>query len=268
MKVLLTNDDGIEAAGLANLKLALSALIPEEHCWIVAPHQPISGCSHQVTTGRPFRALARGERTFAVEGSPADCVRGALFKLAPAVDWVLSGINEGGNLGSDVYLSGTVAAVREAAMRGIPGIAISQYRAGGQPIDWEQAQRWTREILAELMEQPLPRGAFWNVNLPHLPAGSPLPERVYCPLCTQPLPLDYAVEAEGNGAESLWFRYQGRYAERARDPQTDTDICFSGRVAITQVQLAKDSVPLTRPGVSAGGGRSQVAGNGSQPLQP
>ncbi|MEN9203864.1 MAG: 5'/3'-nucleotidase SurE [Thermostichus sp. DG_1_6_bins_120] len=238
MRVLLTNDDGIDAAGLANLKLALQSLLGEEHCWVVAPHQQLSGCSHQVTTGRPFRAQFRGERTFAVEGSPADCVRVGLFKLVPSVDWVLSGINEGGNLGADVYLSGTVAAVREAAMRRIPAIAISQYRAGGQPIDWEQARRWTRAILAELMEQPLPPGAFWNVNLPHLPPGSPLPERVYCRLCTQPLPLDYAVEPEQNGTESLWFSYQGRYAERAHDPQTDTDICFSGRVAITQLQLA------------------------------
>ncbi len=260
MRVLLTNDDGIDAIGLANLKLALQPLLMEEQCWVVAPHQQFSGCSHQVTTGRPFRVEPRGERTFAVEGSPADCVRVGLFKLVPSVDWVLSGINEGGNLGSDVYLSGTVAAVREAAMRRIPAIAISQYRAGGKPIDWEQARRWTREILAELMEQPLPAGAFWNVNLPHLPSGSPLPERVYCPLCTQPLPLDFAVEAEGSGSQSLWFRYQARYADRARDPQTDTDICFSGRVAITQVQLVS--------GVSAGGGGSQVASNGLQSLQP
>lgn len=237
MRVLLTNDDGIDAIGLEKLKLALQPLLTEEQCWVVAPHQQFSGCSHQVTTGRPFRAQCRGERTFAVEGSPADCVRIGLFKLVPSVDWVLSGINEGGNLGLDVYLSGTVAAVREAAMRRIPAIAISQYRAGGQPIDWEQTQRWASEVLAELMKKPLPSGAFWNVNLPHLPSGSPLPERVYCPLCTQPLPLDYAVEPDGNNTKSLWFHYQGSYADRLRDPQTDADICFSGRIAITQVQL-------------------------------
>lgn len=237
MRVLLTNDDGIDAIGLEHLQQALQPLLTEGQWWVVAPHQQLSGCSHQVTTGRPFRVQSRGERRFAVEGSPADCVRVGLFKLVPSVDWVLAGINEGGNLGADVYLSGTVAAVREAALRGIPAIAISQYRAGNQPIDWEQARRWTAQVLMELMEQPLPAGAFWNVNLPHLPSGSPLPERVYCPLCTQPLPLDYAIEVEEGSPESLWFRYQGRYADRARDPQTDTDICFSGRIAITKVTV-------------------------------
>src|SRR5262245_42279778 len=132
MKLLLTNDDGIDAPGLEALLGAAAAL---GEAVVVAPDEHLSGCSHRVTTGRPIRVERRGEGRHAVCGTPADCVRVGLHGLAPEARWVLAGINEGGNLGADVHHSGTVAAVREAVLHGVPGIALSHYHRRGLEID-------------------------------------------------------------------------------------------------------------------------------------
>jgi 5'-nucleotidase len=143
---------------------------------------------------------------------------------------VLSGINAGGNMGADTYISGTVAAVREAAFQRIPGIAISHYRKGKRNVDWDVAARWTSGVLADLLSRPPELGTFWNVNLPHLEPGDPDPEIVFCEPCKQPLPVDYRIEGEN-------FYYVGEYAKRDRTPGTDVDICFSGKIAVTQLRL-------------------------------
>lgn len=111
MKLLLTNDDGIDADGLHALLTAVRGLGEPV---VVAPAGPQSGVSHAVTTDGPVRVEPRGDGRFAVRGTPADCVRVVLHRLCPDAGLVLSGINHGGNLGADVYYSGTVVAVREA----------------------------------------------------------------------------------------------------------------------------------------------------------
>src|SRR4051794_1097407 len=108
--LLLTNDDGIEAPGLAALYAAAEG--PGAR-WVVAPTGHYSGCGHVVTTHAPVTIVRQGRDRFGVDGTPADCVRMALHHLEPGLSWVLSGINAGGNLGTDTHHSGTVAAVRE-----------------------------------------------------------------------------------------------------------------------------------------------------------
>src|SRR5215470_14556930 len=103
MHFLLTNDDGIDAEGIS--ALAEAALRLGKLTW-VAPHIHLSGCSHQVTTHQPVRVKLQEAGRYAVEGTPADCVRVGLAHLAPTADWVLSGVNHGGNLGADVHISG------------------------------------------------------------------------------------------------------------------------------------------------------------------
>ncbi|MCA1659030.1 MAG: 5'/3'-nucleotidase SurE [Verrucomicrobiaceae bacterium] len=125
MKLLLTNDDGIDAAGLEALLIAARTLGDPV---VVAPAGPQSGVSHRVTWHDGVRIEPRGERRYAIHGTPADCVRLGLLKVVPDAKWILSGINHGANLGADVHYSGTVAAVREAVLHGWPGIAISHYR--------------------------------------------------------------------------------------------------------------------------------------------
>jgi 5'-nucleotidase len=227
MNLLLTNDDGIDADGLAALADAAASL--GSVSW-VAPDSHYSGCGHRVTTDRAIRLCGRGAARWAIDGTPADCARVALAHLTPDVDWVLAGINHGGNLGADVFHSGTVAAVREAALHGKPGIALSQYRRRGSEVDWTQAARWARHVLEMLLERPCPAATFWNVNLPHPEPGAPEPEVVFCPLESGPLPL--AFRADG---DSLF--YTGNYHERRRQPGSDVDVCFSGNIAVTRLAL-------------------------------
>jgi 5'-nucleotidase len=235
--LLLTNDDGWDAPGLAALQRAAVKL---GHCRIVAPSRPISGCGHCVTTDRPLVLTRLSEGGIAVDGTPADCVRLALHHLSPRPSWVLSGINAGGNLGTDIHHSGTVAAVREAVIHGIPGIAFSHYIARGRAIDWHEAGRWVEAVLRRLVAQPGEPGTFWNVNLPHPEPGQAEPEVIFCPLDPSPLPLRYRVEGER-------AVYAGDYQSRGRRPGCDVDVCFGGRITVTLIRVASD--PLDVPGL-------------------
>lgn len=225
MTLILTNDDGIDAPGIRALQKAING-----KGVIVAPKEQLSGCGHQVTTNQPIHVQRRSDTEYMIAGTPADCTRLALMHLSQDVQYVLSGINAGGNLGVDVYLSGTVAAVREAAMHGIPGIAISHWIKKPMVIDWEVATQRAARVLADLFTRPLAPGSFWNVNLPHLEAGSTEPEIVFCQSSTQPLQVKYRVEGD-------FYFYEGEYSKRGRAIGTDVDICFSGNIAVTQVRL-------------------------------
>ena len=227
MRLLLTNDDGIDAPGLGAL---LSAAQHLGEPVVVAPAGPHSGCGHRVTTDGPVRVRQLGPNRFAVDGTPADCVRLALHGLVPAPGRVLSGVNAGGNLGADVYHSGTVAAVREAALHGLSAVALSQYRRRDLPFDWDSARRRAPRVLCQLLDRPPSPGDFWNVNFPHLPSDAVEPETVVCPLELQPLPLSYRVDGEGH-------RYNGDYHDRPRRQGSDVDVCFGGRIALTRLQL-------------------------------
>jgi len=226
---ILTNDDGIDAPGLYALQNALAQYgIPNGV--IVAPDKPLSGCSHQLTRGFPIALDQRTERAIAVGGTPADCTRVAISHLFPRTRFVLSGINAGGNLGADVYVSGTVAAVREAALHRVPGIAFSHYIKRGQAIDWAIATRLTVKVLHRLLDETWLEGSFWNVNLPHLSPEDPDPAIVFCDLCTQPLPMDYELDEAA-------VRFVGDYSLRPRDSKADVDVCFSGNISVTQLRL-------------------------------
>lgn len=225
MTLILTNDDGIDAPGIRALFKAVNG-----KGVIAAPQEHLSGCGHQVTTTRPIRVQRRSQFEYAIAGTPVDCVRIAITHLCQDVKFVLSGINAGGNMGVDAYISGTVAAVREAAIHRIPGIAVSHYRQGKRNVDWDVAARWTAGVVADLINRPTKPGTFWNVNLPHLEPGDPDPQVVFCEPSTQPLPVNYRIEGED-------FYYVGEYAKRDRTPGTDVDVCFSGNIAVTQLRL-------------------------------
>ncbi len=242
MSFLLTNDDGIDAPGLAALVEAIEHWDPR--AMVVAPHQHLSGCSHQATTSRPLELKQLAQRRYALDGSPVDCARIGLAHLMPEARWVVSGINEGGNLGADVYLSGTVAAAREACLLGKPAIAVSQY-VRSRPIDWRQTLEWTRQVLEMLFERPPAPGAFWNVNLPQPERANGMPECVFCQVDPNPLPVHYELR-DGK------FHYRSRYQDRLRSTGYDVEACFAGRIAISQIHLA---APPGVRGDSNGSGR-------------
>ena len=227
MRFILTNDDGIDAPGLRALEEAARQV---GDVIVVAPADAHSGCSHRVTTNAAIRVRQVGPNRFAVEATPADCVRVALHRFGPEPTWVLSGVNDGGNLGADVHHSGTVAAVREASLHGWPGIAFSQYKRKGWAVDWKETTTRLLPVLRDLIARPVEPGAFWSVNLPHLEPGSPPPESVFCPLDTSPLPLNFRVQGEH-------LHYNGDYHGRRRKAGTDVDVCFGGRIAITPLRL-------------------------------
>jgi 5'-nucleotidase len=227
MRIVLTNDDGIDAPGLAALERAVSGLAETV---VIAPRQEWSGCGHRVTTGAAVRVVELGRGRWVVDGTPGDCVRLALHTLARDADWIVSGINAGGNLGADVVHSGTVAAAREAVLHGRQAVAVSHYIRRGHRIDWEAAHRRARGVLRELLASPLPPGRLWNVNLPSLAPGDAEPGPVRCPTDPSPLPLAF-VQRDGGHA------YCGDYHGRARRPGMDVDQCFSGRIAVSEVGL-------------------------------
>jgi 5'-nucleotidase len=227
MRFLLTNDDGIDAPGLEALGAAAA---PLGEAVTVAPVDALSGCSHQVTTHLPIRVTQLLPGRYAVQGTPADCVRVGLHRLVPKTDWVLSGINAGGNLGADVYHSGTVAAVREAVLHGRPGIALSHYRGKGMAFDWGRAARWVTMVLRDLLARPVEPGTWWNVNLPHLEPDAAEPEVVFCRLDPAPLPVSFREEGD-------LLHYDGDYHLRRREAGTDVDVCFQGKIAVTKIAL-------------------------------
>ena len=225
MRVIITNDDGIDAPGIHALRQA-AAGIPGLELIVVAPQAAWSGCGHTLTTGRSFAVEQRAPNVWAVAGTPADCVRAALTHLAPGAQAVLSGINHGGNLGFDFHCSGTVAAAREAASHGVRGIACSHYVRRGMLVDWNQAGQWIASLLPELMTRS---SGFVSVNLPHLDAGQAQPAAILCRLDPSPLPLEMSYSAEG-------MRYCGNYHQRERIPGSDVDICMGGRISIVECE--------------------------------
>lgn len=232
--LLLTNDDGIDAPGLAALERVCAPLADE--IIVVAPAEPASQVGHRVTTHEPLHlSTHQSGRRFAVHGSPADCVRVALKRLLAGrrPDFVVSGINHGGNLGRhDFYISGTVAAAREAAFHGIPAAAISHYLRSELTLDWAIAEPRARRALESLMDVALGDGELWNINLPHLPAGAPEPDLRLCEMERHPLEVSYESEsAQGP------FHYSGRYHQRGHNGASDVAVCFGGDISISRVGL-------------------------------
>ena len=168
MNILLTNDDGILAPGLALLAEVCRAV---GAVTVVAPDREQSGTSHSLTLHRPIRPMRRPDGAFQVDGTPTDCVMLALEALMPErPSFVFSGVNHGPNMGEDVLYSGTVAAAMEAVVLGVPGIAISF--AGNQPETMATYRDRLVDLVRRITSVPdFPQDTLLNVNLPRVPAA-------------------------------------------------------------------------------------------------
>ena len=228
MKIILTNDDGFDAPGLHALERCFQ---DTAQITVVAPAQPQSGIAHKVTTRPPIRVNQMGPNFYSVEGTPADCSRIALKQIVPDARWLISGINPGANLGSDVYNSGTVAAAREAAILGYRSIAISQYIAKDHQLNWNITGYHAAAVLKMLMKRDIAPSFFWNVNLPRLLDGhSKIPVKL-CGLDTNPHKYDFKID----GTEYI---YEGSIHERPRSPGTDVSVCFDEvKISVTQMAV-------------------------------
>jgi 5'-nucleotidase len=158
--VLVTNDDGVHAAGLAALARALDDLAD---VYVLAPEREQSACGHSLTLHRPLRVEPVQERWFAVNGTPSDCVNlGVLGFLPERPVLIVSGINHGTNLGDDVTYSGTVSAAMEGVLLGVPSVAVSLVSGG----DFAEAGRAARLVAARVLGEGLPPKTLLNVNVP------------------------------------------------------------------------------------------------------
>lgn len=165
MHILISNDDGFRAPGLAALAEALASVA---ECTVVAPDRDRSGASNSLTLTRPIHATRQDNGFIAVEGTPTDCVHLAINGFLERVpDMVVTGINAGANMGDDVHYSGTVAGAMEGRFLGLPAIAFSL--AGAGEGHYEAAARVARAIVVRLQADPLPADTILNVNVPDCP---------------------------------------------------------------------------------------------------
>jgi 5'-nucleotidase len=230
MRILLSNDDGYQAAGLAAL---YAALLPLGEVTVVAPEQNASGTSNALTLSRPLSVFEGANGFRYVNGTPADCVHVALTGLLGFMpDLVVSGINNGANLGDDTLYSGTVAAAIEGHLFGIPAIAFSQVEKGWQHLD--SAAATALQVIDRWQALGKPRDVLWNVNIPNLPLdklkalqvrrlGKRHPSQ---PVITQMSP---------RGEPMYWIGPAG--AARADDGDTDFASVAAGHVTLTPLAL-------------------------------
>ena len=230
MKILLSNDDGYLAPGLATLRRVLE---PIAELVVVAPERNHSGASNALTLDRPLRVQQLESNFFAVNGTPADCVHIALTGLLDeAPDLVVSGINDGANLGDDTLYSGTVAAAMEGRFLGFPAIAVSL--AGKKARYFDTAGKITADLVSKLQTRPLPNDILLNVNVPDVPAdelkGIRATELGYR------LPPSPAVKAQDpHGRDVYWIGPAGR-AQNKSD-HTDFAAVIERYASVTPIQF-------------------------------
>lgn len=263
MQFLLTNDDGIEAPGLAALHRSVTQFVeshsfPETKIWVVAPDRGRSECGHSVTTTHDLRLTEVRTGWFSLDGTPVDCVRVALACLCPDVDAVFSGINAGANVGIDLLVSGTFAAAREAAILGKPAMAISHYRRPDIAKTWDHTPGWLDDPIDRFLnrdhdktdqrqEKTVPMPAIWNVNLPAIDPTR-IPKTKIClvdqhtlqrtvslnsaPHISGTLPSSPAAK---NESIHRHVRMISDFHGRPRTPGSDVDRCFAGDLTISQI---------------------------------
>jgi 5'-nucleotidase len=223
--LLVTNDDGVQAEGLAALAVALDDL---GEVYVLAPEREQSACSHALTLHRPLRVTRVRERWFSVNGTPSDCVNlGVLGFLPEPPVLVASGINHGANLGDDVTYSGTVSAAMEGTLLGVPSVAISLVDGG----DFGQAGRVARLVIGRVLVEGLPPKTLLNVNVPR-PAlrgvrVTRLGHRVYTEKIVEQRDPRGRSHYWIGGGEPRWETLEG----------TDMAAVHDGFVAVTPVHL-------------------------------
>lgn len=236
MRILLTNDDGINAPGFAVLETIAAQL--SDDVWVCAPAEEKSGAGHSLTLNEPVRLRQHGERRYSVTGTPTDSVMLALRTILEdkKPDLILSGVNRGANLGDDITYSGTVSAAMEGALAGIRSIALSQVLdRGSDHAAFDAAEQWGEKVLRPLLGTPFPNRTLVNVNFPPLAA-----DRINGIRIVRQGFHDYSRGSVVEGRDPRGFKYYwfGLHAiEHTLDHGTDLEAMADGYVAVTPLQL-------------------------------
>jgi 5'-nucleotidase len=237
MRILVTNDDGIHAPGLATLETVARTM--SDDVWVVAPETDQSGAAHSLTLNDPLRVREVSERHYAVRGTPTDCVIMAVRHIVdgPEPDLVLSGINRGHNLADDVTYSGTVAGAMEGTVLGIPAIALSQAYGMGddRTVRWHTAESLAPDIIRHFYEHGLEKNTLLNINFPDRE-----PADVRGTLITRQGKRDQSLlkiaeRHDGRGNPYYWIGFERKLSKPAEN--TDLWAVFEGFVSVTPLGL-------------------------------
>lgn len=237
MRILLTNDDGYHAPGLAVLEGIAAEL--SDDVWVCAPAEEQSGAGHSLTLSRPVRVREHGPRRFSVSGTPTDAVMMALGVVMDSPpDIILSGVNRGANLGDDVTYSGTVSAAMEGTLAGIRSIALSQIYARegmGDTVPFAAASAWGARVLRPLLEMDFAPRSLININFPALAADEVRGVRV-----VRQGFHDYGRGSIVKGTDPRGYPYYwfGLHAmEHTSGHDTDLEATADGYIAVTPLQV-------------------------------
>ena len=233
-RILITNDDGIDAPGLAVME-AIAAELARE-VWVIAPEHDQSGVSHAVSLHHPLRISNQGPRRFGVDGTPGDCaVLGVCHLLAERPDLILSGVNRGGNLGMETVFSGTVGGAMTGMLLGIPSIALSQCWSDRANVPWNTARQLGAGAIRLLLDIGWGADTCLNVNFPDCApdAAGPLT------LARQGVGLVQGMvvetRADPRGMAYHWINF--RRGPRPQGPESDAETIRAGRIAVTPVRF-------------------------------
>ena len=238
MRILITNDDGIHAPGLAVLERIARALADE--VVVVAPETDQSGVAHSLSLNDPLRLREVSEGRYAVKGTPTDCVimgvRTILADRRP--DLVLSGVNRGQNVAEDVTYSGTIAGAMEGTLMGIASVALSQAygpETGRKNLHWDCAERHAAPTLRRLLEAGIPPGILINVNFPDCAAGDVAGVEVTAQGKRDTGLMQVHAREDGRGNPYYWVGFaRGKYEPT---PGTDLDALLHHRISVTPLRL-------------------------------
>ena len=240
MRILLTNDDGIDAPGFSILETLARNL--SDDIWVVAPAEEQSGKGHSISLTQPLRYNKRGERRFAVSGTPTDAVMLALRKIMgdDQPDLILSGVNRGANMAEDLTYSGTVSAAMEGALAGIRSIALSQsqgnHREGlGDKFTFAAAQAWGERVLRPLLSAPIAANSLFNVNFPALAPDSVKGIRIVAQGFRDAGRFSFVTNRDPRGYNYHWMALGE--ARQTPGHATDLEAIAEGYIAVTPLHL-------------------------------
>lgn len=238
MKILITNDDGISAPGIAVLERIAKTLAEDADVWVVAPEADESGVSHALSMVDPIRLRKIDDRHYAMTGTPTDCIIMAVRKLMPEPpDLVLSGVNSGHNIAQYVTYSGTVAGALEGTILGIRSIAVSQhynYEQSVRNVPWEVVEEHGPALIAKLIKADMPADTLLNVNFPSCPSSKVEGVRV-----TEQGRIDHSLtmteHIDGRNKPYYWLSFF-RGDERP-NAQSDIQALHDNYISVTPLKL-------------------------------
>lgn len=244
MRILLTNDDGINAPGLDVLAAIAADLAgPDGEVWTVAPAFEQSGVAHCISYTHPMMIAEMGPRRFAAEGSPADCVMAGLHDVMKDAlpDLVLSGVNRGNNSAENALYSGTLGGAMEAALQGLPAVALSQYygpRNFGLDNPFDAAAIHGAEVIRRIMKAGADDGAeyrlFYNVNFPPVPGAEVKGIRIAAQGFRRGTRFGVEPHSSPSGRRFLWIK--GGNQQITTLPGTDAAVNLDGYISVTPMR--------------------------------